>query len=221
MIITIASLKGGVGKSTITQNLAVCFAHMGYRVAIVDADTNQSCVKWSANRPEETPTIFTAGYLDGRELSANIKPLSQNYDLILIDGTPSLSKMTSKILLVADLVLIPILPSLLDFWATQDFLERVKDAEEQRDRKVPAYFIVNQNTQTNLSREFLEVLEKTEIPVLEASLKTRVSYREAIISGVGVFEGKDIKAKEEITFLANEVQGEIEKFANSLKSEAV
>lgn len=217
MIITIASLKGGVGKSTITQNLAVCFAHMGYRVAIVDSDTNQSCVKWSANRPEEMPIIFTAGYLDGRELSANIKPLSQNYDIILIDGTPSLSKMTSKILLVADFVLIPILPSLLDFWATQDFIERVKDAEEQREKKVPAYFVVNQNTQTNLSKEFLEVLEKTEIPVLETTLKTRVSYREAIITGLGVFEGKDLKAKEEITLLANEVQGKIDQIINSIK----
>lgn len=217
MIITIASLKGGVGKSTITQNLAVCFAHMGYKVAIVDSDTNQSCVKWSANRPEDAPVIFTAGYFDGRELSANIRPLNQNYDIILIDGTPSLSKMTSKILLVADLILIPILPSLLDFWATQDFLERVKDAEDEREKKVPAYFIINQNTQTNLSREFLEVLTKTDIPVLESTLKNRVSYREAIISGVGAFEGKDPKAKEEITFLANEVQGKIDEIVKSLK----
>ncbi len=217
MIITIASLKGGVGKSTITQNLAVCFAHMGYRVAIVDADTNQSCVKWSANRPEEMPIIFTAGYLDGRELSANIRPLNQNYDIILIDGTPSLSKIASKILLVADLVIIPILPSLLDFWATQDFLERLKDAADERDKNVPAYFVINQNTQTNLSKEFLEVLEKTAIPVLGTTLKTRVSYREAIITGLGVFEGKDQKAKEEITHLANEVQGKIDQIINSIK----
>ncbi len=217
MIITIASLKGGVGKSTITQNMAVCFAHMGYKVAIVDADTNQSCVKWSANRPEDAPVIFTAGYSDGRELSANIRPLNQNYDIVLIDGTPSLSKMTSKILLVADLVFIPILPSLLDLWATQDFLERVKDAEEERGKKVPTYFIVNQITQTNLSKEFLEVLSKTEVPVLETTLRSRVSYREAIITGIGVFEGKDAKAREEITVLANEAQGKIDDILNSLK----
>ena len=38
MIISVTSLKGGVGKSTITQNLAVCFAQSGYRVCIADAE---------------------------------------------------------------------------------------------------------------------------------------------------------------------------------------
>ena len=61
MIISITSLKGGVGKSTITQNLAVCFAHMGYNTCIVDADTNQSSLKWAGLRPENLPLIFVSG----------------------------------------------------------------------------------------------------------------------------------------------------------------
>ncbi|WP_129722481.1 MinD/ParA family protein [Xylanivirga thermophila] len=37
-IITITSGKGGVGKTSITINLAIALANMGYRVAIIDAD---------------------------------------------------------------------------------------------------------------------------------------------------------------------------------------
>ena len=53
MIISISTLKGGAGKSTITQNLAVCLAESGYDVCIVDADTNQSAIQWYEIRERE------------------------------------------------------------------------------------------------------------------------------------------------------------------------
>jgi len=46
MIITIISFKGGVGKSTISQNLAVAMAHKGKDVCILDADPNESTTAW-------------------------------------------------------------------------------------------------------------------------------------------------------------------------------
>ena len=45
MKIGITNLKGGVGKTTLSINLAVCFAHMGYKVCIVDTDTNQNSMQ--------------------------------------------------------------------------------------------------------------------------------------------------------------------------------
>ena len=90
MIISVTSLKGGVGKSTISQNLAVCFAHMGYKVAIVDTDTNASSVHWSGIREEEMPQITVMGLTDNNALRKNIKQLQEDYDLIIIDGTPTM-----------------------------------------------------------------------------------------------------------------------------------
>lgn len=206
MIISVTSLKGGVGKSTVSQNLAVCFAHAGYKVCIIDVDTNQSAIRWSGLRPEDMPPIPVFGQPDGIELSKNTKHLSKDYEIIIIDGTPSLNKVTSKIIMLADLLLIPILPSGLDMWATELFLERYQDAEAEREKKLPAYFLLNQfQPNTNLSKEVKDVLEESEIPVLKSTLKNRTVYREAVIKGLGVIEYKDKKAQSELVDLFNEI----------------
>lgn len=207
MIISITSLKGGVGKSTITQNLSVCFAHMGYSTCIVDADTNQSSLKWAGLRDDKLPLIFVSGQNEESSLSKNVKALNEKYDIVLIDGTPSLSKTTSKILLLADLVLIPILPSGLDIWATEIFLERLKDAVEQKEKEIPAYFILNQHDdRMSLDKDTREALvDVADIGLLQTALKTRRPYRRAVIEGKGVFEDSDPKSKEEMVALATEV----------------
>lgn len=216
MIISVTSLKGGVGKSTIAQNLAVCFAHSGYKVCIVDVDANQSALRWSGLRDDSLPAVPVYALNDGMELSKNVKHLNQAHEVVIIDGTPSLSHVTSKIILLADLLIIPILPSGLDIWATEKFLERYQDAEQQKEANIPAYFLINQNQATNLSREVREVLEQTNIPVLANTLKSRIAYREAVIKGLGVFEYKDDKAKQEVTELFNEIAAVIHKLNKSI-----
>ena len=212
MIISITSLKGGVGKSTITQNLAVCFAQSGYKVCIADADTNQSALRWSSLRDADLPPVPAFGTPE-KTLSSNIKQLNADYEIVLIDGTPSLDRVTSRIILLADIVLVPILPSGLDIWATEQFLERLADAWAQKESgEIPAYFILNQfQSNFNLNKEFKEVLNETEIPVLESMLRPRVAYREAVIKGLGVYEFKDEKAKSEFIALYNEILGIITK----------
>ena len=206
MIISVTSLKGGVGKSTVAQNLAVCFSHSKYKVCIVDSDTNQSAIRWSGLRDETKPKVPVFGLPDGSSLAANIRALNIDYDIVLIDGTPSLSKLTSKIILLADLLIIPILPSGLDVWATEQFIERYNDACEQKESKIPAYFLLNRfKPNTNFSKEVREVLPETGIPVLSNVLKDRVAYTEAVVQGSGVFEYKDDKAKDEIANLYNEI----------------
>nr|WP_293840144.1 ParA family partition ATPase [uncultured Arsenicibacter sp.] len=211
MILSVTSLKGGVGKSTVAQNLAVCFAHSNYKVCIVDVDTNQSALRWSGLRDEDMPAVPVFGLIDGIELAKNVKQLNKDYEIVIIDGTPSLSQVTSKIILLADLLIIPILPSGLDIWATEKFIERYQDAESQKEEHIPAYFLINQNQTTNLSRDVRDVLEQTGIPVWPSSLRNRIAYREAVIKGLGVYEYKDDKAKAEIIALFKDVKNAIKK----------
>ncbi len=205
MIISVTSLKGGVGKSTIAQNLAVCMAHNGYKVCIADADTNQSSLRWSSLRSDELPIIPAFGTPE-KTLSANIKQLALDYEIVIIDGTPTLDKITSKIILLADMLLVPILPSGLDIWATEQFLERYEDAKIEKEKDIPAYMILNQyQSNITFNREVKEALTETSIQLFNSTLRPRTAYREVIIQGKGVFEYKDEKAKNEFLDLYNEV----------------
>lgn len=205
MIISVTSLKGGTGKSTITQNLAVCYAHMDYRVCIIDTDSNNSCVRWSGLRPEEYPHITVVSMPDAKALRNNINSIHKDYDLVLIDGTPHLSELASSLILVSDLVISPVKPSALDLWATELFLEKFENTRLLKDQ-IKAFFLLNQyKATTNLSKEAEDAIGEFGLPILKSKLSDRVAFSEAVIQGIGVLEYRDQKAKDEMISLANEI----------------
>ncbi len=210
MIISVTSLKGGTGKSTISQNLAVCFAHMGNKVTLIDTDTNGSSLRWSGLRDEELPNVTTVALTEANALRKNINSLHENCDIVIIDGTPALSELVSTIILVANVVLIPIKPGVLDIWATEKFLEKYQNARTLKE-ELSAYFIVSQyDGRSKLSQEVLEVLESFDVPTLNSKLHNRVAYAECVLMGKGTYEYKDSKAKDEVIQLTNELTEIIE-----------
>jgi chromosome partitioning protein len=72
MIISVTSLKGGVGKSTVAQNLAVNFAHMKYKVLLIDTDANGSSVRRSGLRTAGLPAVQVIGLPDAEALKKNL-----------------------------------------------------------------------------------------------------------------------------------------------------
>ena len=80
MIITIANRKGGVGKTTLATNLAVALSKKGSLV-LVDADDQQSALKWSKRRTENP--IYTE-YHTG-DLKKILLDLQKKYDYIILD----------------------------------------------------------------------------------------------------------------------------------------
>ncbi len=206
MKIGITNLKGGVGKSTITQNLAVCFAHKSYKTAIVDTDTNQNSLAWYGARDKDLPDITVVGVTESEALTKSIDNLDKDYDIVLIDGTPNLSKMATRIILTSDILLIPIRPSAQDYRTMQEFINRYEEAKEFKPA-IPAWFILNEFTGVKKVHEgILKMIEASfDIPVLKAKINSRVAYTEVSIIGKGVYEYSDAKAKKEITSLASEV----------------
>ena len=205
MKIGISNLKGGVGKTTIAQNLAVCFAHMGYKVCIVDTDTNQNSLAWSGVRDENLPEILVVGAIDSKALNKTVDKLHNDHEIIIIDGTPSLSEMTTRIILASDILLIPILPSGHDFRAMNQFFERYEQAKAFREN-IPAYFILNQFSENlNVHQDMKNLLKDFGMDILKTSLNKRVAYVKTGIEGKGVYESNDEKAKEEMVRLTQEV----------------
>lgn len=210
MIISITNLKGGVGKSTIATNLAVCFAHMGKSVCIVDTDTNQSAMSWVENRDEQLPNVTVTGVTNAKVAGQTISAMGTKYDIVIVDGTPNVSEMTTRIILASDFVLIPIQASPLDFNAMPMFFERYEQAKEFRG-EIPAFFILNRVVSTKIQKGIKDLLPNFGIGVLQSTLANRTAYADTQLSGIGVIEYSDEKAKSEMMNLINEI---IEKLNN-------
>lgn len=213
MIISSISYKGGVGKSTVAQNLAVSLAVKGYKVCVVDADEAGVTVKWSGVRMEneQTPTIQVIGMTNEKALVGTVKKLYEDYDIVIIDSPPSYHAISAKIMLSSHLILMPIKPTgKSELWTAEDLLNRYANIQELKEEKTPAFFIVNDyETRPSFHKVFIdalkEIAEEYEVGVLSTLVHHRIAYGEVNSMGMGVVEYTNPKAKNEFEALTNEV----------------
>ncbi|WP_228853721.1 Mrp/NBP35 family ATP-binding protein [Aegicerativicinus sediminis] len=76
-IVAVASGKGGVGKSTVTSNLAVSLAKMGFKVGVLDADIYGPSIPLMFDVSDEKPLAVT---VDGK---SKMKPI-ENYGVKIL-----------------------------------------------------------------------------------------------------------------------------------------
>lgn len=213
MIISSVSYKGGVGKSTIAQNLTIAFAKDGHKVILIDADESAASSKWAAVRAEKEiePFIQVIPKLDPRDIIPSIKRLYEDNEIIIIDSPPSLFPIVSKILLVSHIIIVPVAPKGgSDIWVTQSFLERYEEVRQSSDQVGKAFFILNMfKNNVNLHKAFAEALDENEenfgVKKLNTILHERVAYGEANSKGLGVIEYIEQKSKSEIESLYSEI----------------
>lgn len=211
MIISVTNLKGGVGKSTISRNLAVYFAEKGLKTCIIDTDIEQrGSSDWFERRDEEATHIpvFPMSSVDG--LPKDVKAHRQDgYEFIVIDGVPQLGKVATKMLLISDLLVIPITPSIEDLKSFEKFLDRFEDAKAFRD-EIPAYLLLNMyKSRINEDKEVMEALElfsEYGIKRLNTKIGDRVAHRTSSKYGLTALEWDDKKAKDEIKELGLELE---------------
>jgi chromosome partitioning protein len=194
-IITVANQKGGVGKSTLTLNLAYVYAKE-VKTAIIDADIQGSL---SELLPQENAPIEVL------PIPPNWKSLQElEYDVLLIDTPPYLSKELPLICSFSDLVLIPTKAGFFDALAIKATITVIREAMRSNSSLKAGVLLNMVKQNTTLTSEIKDILKETDLPLLESSLTDRVSYTRSLLTG-GVLQGTDYKAKLEITSLADEV----------------
>ncbi len=216
MIISVTNLKGGVGKTTLTTNIAVAFLLRGYKVCIVDTDLGQkSSMEWSGNRDEALPRLPVFG-IGIKQLNKEVEALEKDYDIVMVDGSPQLSELADRTILCSDIVLIPVLPGIYDFRAFENFLERyeqVKGLKEAQGAHIKAFVILNRYLEkSNVSKEIKDALGEYDVKIMDSKLASRVAYIDTATQGMGVLEYKDSKAKSEINLLIDELEEAIKTF---------
>lgn len=108
-IVTIAQSKGGSGKTALTQTLAVNLAIAGYRVALLDADPNQTLADWH-DHAYEGPALFCASAIGHVEIVDRAAALADAHDVVLVDTAGFQNLTAAAAMTAADLVLIPCMP---------------------------------------------------------------------------------------------------------------
>ena len=186
MIVGVLNQKGGVGKTTLSVNLAACLARTGARVLLIDADPQGSSLDWAAARQGE-PLFSVVGF-PRATIHKEIAQLGQGYDHIIIDGPPRVTDLARSAIMASDIVLIPVQPSPYDIWAAEEVVKLITEARVYKEN-IKSVFVVNRKiTNTAIGRDVREALAAYPIHVLDASIAQRVVFAEAAAQGQAIFE---------------------------------
>lgn len=207
-VITVANQKGGVGKSTIACNLAVNAVKDGKKTLIIDADVQGSSLSFRAIRESDD---LQAVAITSPTIHKDIATFA-NFDLIIVDAGGRDNTLFRSAVMAASkgILLIPVLPSQYDIWATEDTFNILQEARAYAD--IPAYTLINQAlpnaTVVKDAKDMLaDLAAENNIVTLETVLYARVDYKKSISQGQGVMEFQPkSKAADEAGALYNELK---------------
>lgn len=188
-IILITHQKGGVGKSTLTYNLAQNISENA-SVAILDLD-----LQGSLSSIKDLVTNF-----DIIPYKGEIKEIQNlNYDFIFIDTPPYLSQQLPELIQLADLIIIPTKAGVLDLLAIKSTIELIEN-ESKQEKALVVFNMIKPNT--TLTLDILIGLQEYNIPIAKTHISDLVSFtRSVLIGGVG----NDKNAQKQLDELTKEI----------------
>jgi chromosome partitioning protein len=175
-VISFISQKGGVGKTTLAIHLAVAFAAQGQNVAIIDLDPQASSAEWKDFRANEMPGVIA---IPSSRLTKVLKDLEKTgADVVILDTAPHSEGTALDAARAADLILVPVQPSIMDLRAmrkTTDLLKHIK---------TPTYAVLNSISTTGAAMGTEKAIEaEFGIEICPVRIGDRVAYSRCLIAG--------------------------------------
>ena len=180
--VLVANPKGGAGKTTLATNLSGYFANRGKKTTLCDLDRQQSALRWMAFRDPALPPV--TGYYGGNQISLN---LPRDADWVVVDAPAGLQGYKlSDYLRNVDKVVIPLVPSIFDMAATEDFLNSMRSDIRSKRTKV-GIVAMRVDPRTKAASMLEEFLTHFDIPII-AYLRNTQNYVNVAAAGASVFD---------------------------------
>jgi chromosome partitioning protein len=181
-VIVVANPKGGVGKSTLSTQIAGLYASQGHAVMLGDVDRQQSSRIWLGLRPPNLPEI-RAWEVTHDEV---VRPPKGTTHVVLDTPAGLHDKRLDEVMKIADKVVVPLQPSIFDIHATHAFLAEL--VSKKRNAKVQVGIVGMRMKETTLSAEQLRTFLGTlDVPVV-AYLRDTQNYVQLAARGLTLWD---------------------------------
>lgn len=216
-IVAFVNQKGGVGKSTLTTNVAAILG-AEHRVLLLDTDSQGSSEDWGVARINKLQSAnklrgfskHYRGIKKATEVSTDLEEIAGSYDVLIVD-TPGRNELVSLgVIAAANLVIIPLTPGNFGFWSSEVTRELIQKVAVARPKDFAARLLLNmRDKRRKVSREAEALLEELEIPVMRSSIGHRNIF-EASSDGLSVLEipaktDSDREGQREMSELVSEI----------------
>jgi chromosome partitioning protein len=184
-IITMASRKGGAGKSTLTAHLAALCHQAGNRTIVIDADPQGSLTLWHSLRPERQPDLRSGARGIDRALAM---AMVEGYEWAFIDTAASMWVVAQEAIRAATMVLIPARPGFFDLNAVRETVAAA------RERNKPYAVVLNATPVKRDEKEAPAVIQSRaffdtlDIPVWAGQVSQRTGFVLTLAAGASIGE---------------------------------
>jgi chromosome partitioning protein len=180
-VITIATQKGGAGKTLLCQVLASLLS-VDMQVVAIDADPTGALSRW-AGRAYEGAAFETVAEADETRLAHLIHAKAGTADLVLVDTAGFGNRAATVAMTSADAVLVPSLVGEADVTEAERTVALVAALALGARRDIPVRVVMNRVKRTTLARHATTEMTAAGLPRLTASLSDLVAYGELTYSG--------------------------------------
>ncbi|HFU75291.1 MAG TPA: ParA family protein [Arcobacter sp.] len=204
MIIIVSHTKGGVGKSTISFNLATAL-NSKYNIEVIDLDFQKTLTYLNEYRKE--PLIVKNFDNDDEFKKYITKDSDQRISIIDVGGFDSTRNRIAMIM--ADLIITPVSDSSTELLGLMKFEKILKEMSEIAEEDIPVKILLNNiNPQKKDLEDLKKFIAKTPLfSLLKSTTPTRAAYDKALGKGLGILEYKpDAKAGLEMQKLIHEIE---------------
>jgi len=183
-VVSFLNQKGGVGKSTLSINVAACLAGRG-SVLLIDADKQGTSSTWASLR-EASP--FQVVTMARENMARDAVALAAGFDFAVIDGPPHAEGITRSCIIASDLVVVPIEPGGASRWSSDLTVRQLNEACEAKPTLKCGFVVSRKIAGTVLGREARTMAADAGLALLRTEIEQRVAFAEAMTMGQTIFE---------------------------------